>query len=122
MTFKVMDRFGRDELLAVVFEVVGVTKPIALSTMEDHGWEMHVESNLRWLQKGDRTVALLRKDRVYWLEAEAATSEELDGLPMCPLPDVSFDEAETKAEDGALPQQVERKVKAKTWGKHFVIA
>ncbi len=82
--------------------------------MEDHGWEMHVESNLRWLQKGERTVALLRKDRVYWLEAEVGTSEELHGLPMCPLPDVSFDEAETKAEDGALPQQVERKARAKT--------
>jgi hypothetical protein len=122
VTFKVTDRFGKDALLAVVFEVVDVTKPIiALSTMEDHGWEMHVESNLRWLQKGERTVALLRKDRVYWMEADVATNEELHGLPMCPLPDVSFDEAETKAEDGALPQQVERKAKAKTWGKHFVI-
>ena len=67
-------RFGKDASLAVVFEVVDVTKPIiALSTMEDHGWEMHVESNLRWLQKGERTVALLRKDRVYWMEAEVAT-------------------------------------------------
>ena len=64
----------------------------------------------------------MRKDRVYWLEAVVATNEELHMLPMCPLPDVSFDEAETKAEDGALPQQLERKAKAKTWCKHCVIA
>ena len=48
MTLKVTDRFGKDALLAVVFEVVDVAKPIiALSTMEDHGREMHMESNLR---------------------------------------------------------------------------
>ena len=123
VTFKVTDRFGKDALLAVVFEVVDVTKPIiALSTMEDHGWGMRVESNLRWLQKGERTVALLRKDRVYWLEAEVATNEELQMLRMCPLPDVSFDEAEAKPEDGVLPQQVERRARAKTLGKHCDIA
>ncbi len=43
-----------------------------------------------------------------------ATSEELQMLRMCPLPDVSFDEAETKAEDGALPQQLDRRARAKT--------
>jgi hypothetical protein len=43
VTLEVTDRFGRDALLAVVFDVVDATKSIiALSTMEDHGWEMHV--------------------------------------------------------------------------------
>ena len=37
VTVKATDRFGKDPLLAVVFEVVNVAKPIiALSTMEDH--------------------------------------------------------------------------------------
>ena len=63
-------------------------------------------------------MALLRKDRVYWLEAEAAASDEMQMLQMCPLPDVCFNEAETKAEDGALPQQSEHKPKAKTWGRN----
>ncbi len=51
-------------------------------------------------------------DRVYWMEAEIATNDELQLLRMCPLPDVSFDDVETKAEDCALPQSVERKAKA----------
>ena len=90
-----------------------------------------MESNLRWLQKGERTVALLRKDRVYWLEAEVATKEELHMLPMCPLPDASFDEAETKAEDGAKtlptePTEADRlqheltHIPPKSWCKHCV--
>ncbi len=45
--------------------------------MEDHGWEMHVESNSRWLQKGERTAALSRKDRVYWLDAEVADAADV---------------------------------------------
>ena len=42
-------------------------------------------------------------------------------LQMCPLPDVSFNEAETKAEDGALSQQSENKSKAKTLGKYYYV-
>ena len=54
------------------------------------------------MQKGARTVALSRIDRVYWIEADVATNDELQMLRKCPLPDLSFDGAETKAEDGVV--------------------